>query len=91
MECRQTDAIIQDTFRAAVTGGTRLQGVTGGGSAERIMVVIAHRVGTIMDCDQLLVLSDGRIVERGAPTDLAGGDGTFAQLVRAADSNEQEL
>eukprot|EP00892_Ulva_mutabilis_P006809 jgi/Ulvmu1/44/UM001_0047.1 len=89
---RQTDAIIQDTFRAAVKGGARLPGGSSGrGGAERIMVVIAHRVGTIMDCDQLLVLADGRIVERGVPTELARGDGTFAQLVRAADANEQTL
>ena len=33
--------------------------------------VIAHRINTIMDCDQLLVLSSGRLVEQGSPNDLA--------------------
>jgi ABC-type multidrug transport system fused ATPase/permease subunit len=52
------------------------------------MLVIAHRVATIMDCDQLLVLSDGRLVESGPPGALSRGDGMFAQLVRAAEANE---
>lgn len=52
------------------------------------MLVIAHRVDTIYDCDQLLVLADGRLVQSGRPCDLAAGSGTFAELVAAAHSNE---
>lgn len=78
--CRVTDGIIQSTLQRAVKGDD----VT----MERIMLVIAHRVDTIYDCDQLLVLADGRLVQSGRPRDLAEGSGTFAQLVRAAHSNE---
>jgi ABC-type multidrug transport system fused ATPase/permease subunit len=52
------------------------------------MIVIAHRVSTIMDCDQLLVLSDGALVEAGRPVKLAEGSGMFAGLVRAEAANE---
>ena len=40
-----------------------------------------------MDCDQLLVLSSGRLVEQGAPTELAQRPtGAFARLTQAAQS-----
>lgn len=55
---------------------------------ERIMLVIAHRVDTIYDCDHLLVLADGRLVQSGNPRVLAEGSGTFAQMVNAAKANE---
>lgn len=79
--CRQTDAIIQETLHGAVKRSSNAAG--------RIMLVIAHRVATIMDCDQLLVLSDGKLVESGPPQDLAQGTGMFAGLVQAAEANEQ--
>jgi len=47
--------------------------------------VIAHRIDTIMDCDQLLVLSRGALVEQGVPSLLAQKPGgTFARLAQAA-------
>ncbi len=47
--------------------------------------VIAHRIDTIMDCDQLLVLSRGKLVEQGPPAELAERPGgTFARLSQAA-------
>ena len=53
----------------------------------RTLLVIAHRIDTIMDCDMLLVLSAGRLVEQGPPSALANqAGGTFARLVRAAEA-----
>ena len=37
-----------------------------------------------MDCDHLLVLSAGRLVEQGSPTGLVQAGGVFARLVGAA-------
>ena len=51
----------------------------------RTLLVIAHRINTIMDSDMLLVLSDGKLVEQGSPSELSQKPGgTFARLVQAA-------
>lgn len=46
--------------------------------------MIAHRIDTILDCDHLLVLSGGELVEQGPPGALAAAGGVFARLVGAA-------
>ena len=51
-------------------------------TAERTAFIISHRVSAVMDADQILVLEDGRIVERGRHVDLIGADGTYARLLR---------
>jgi ATP-binding cassette subfamily B protein len=47
----------------------------------RTTFVIAHRLSTVADAEQILVLDQGRIVERGRFADLAEGTGLFARLV----------
>jgi len=47
----------------------------------RTSFVIAHRLSTIRDADEILVFSDGRIVERGGFRQLLAEGGVFAQLV----------
>lgn len=49
-------------------------------SKERTTVVIAHRLSTVMKADQVIVLQDGEIVERGAPADLLRSNGRFEEL-----------
>jgi ABC-type multidrug transport system fused ATPase/permease subunit len=84
-----TDSAIQAALRDAVSGG----GGGGGesGSCRRTLLIIAHRLGTVMGCDTVLVLADGRLVEQGPPTELAarGEAGVFGRLVRAADRSRQ--
>ncbi|MEJ3404337.1 ABC transporter ATP-binding protein [Rathayibacter sp. YIM 133350] len=48
--------------------------------ADRTAVIIAHRLSTVAIADRVLVMENGRIVEDGAPEDLIGGSGRFAQL-----------
>lgn len=46
----------------------------------RTSIVIAHRLSTIMAADEILVISDGDIVERGTHYDLVGRGGVYTEL-----------
>ena len=47
----------------------------------KTLLVIAHRLKTIKDADQILVVSDGRIIERGNHDKLMKEDGIYARMV----------
>lgn len=48
------------------------------------MLIIAHRLGLVRDCDEVLVMERGRIVQRGRPDDLAAEDGPFRLMLARA-------
>ncbi len=48
----------------------------------RTSIVIAHRLSTVRNADQILVLDDGRIVQRGTHTELLAAGGLYAELHR---------
>jgi len=50
--------------------------------AGRTVVVIAHRVSTVRDCDQIVVMDGGEVVERGSHRELVGRGGLYARLAR---------
>ena len=64
----KTEAAIQATLRRARRGRTTL--------------IVAHRLSTVSDADQILVLKAGKIVERGRHAELVTADGEYASLWR---------
>jgi len=49
-------------------------------SKGRTTLVIAHRLSTVMDADQILVMAQGRIVERGSHRELLAAGGEYARM-----------
>lgn len=48
------------------------------------VLTIAHRLGTVVDYDRLIVMGAGRILEEGAPSELLARDGGVLQSMAAA-------
>ena len=46
----------------------------------KTIIVIAHRLSTVVAADQLLVMADGRIVERGTHEELVASGGAYQKL-----------
>jgi len=47
---------------------------------ERTSIIVSHRISTVRDADQILVLDQGRIVERGTHEQLVRAGGLYAEL-----------
>ena len=50
---------------------------------DRAVLLIAHRVSTVMHCDRVYVMADGQIVQEGAPLQLLEEDGLFRDMYGA--------
>ena len=72
----KTDEAIRGRLREAAGGST--------------MILIAHRVATLMQADQIIVLRDGRIVEQGTPEALLAQGGLFARTARMQSAEGEE-
>ncbi|MCC3318167.1 ABC transporter ATP-binding protein [Nocardia africana] len=72
-----SEAAVQEALTEALEGRTAL--------------VIAHRLSTIRNADEILVIEDGRIVERGSHAQLLAEQGRYAELYRTQFADDTEV
>ncbi len=74
--------VILDEATSALdsTNEAHVQAALGEAMEGRTALVIAHRLSTIRSADQILVVEDGRIVERGRHAELLASGGRYAEL-----------
>jgi ATP-binding cassette, subfamily B, bacterial len=56
----------------------------------RTSLVIAHRLSTVRDADQILVVADGRVVERGRHTQLLAAGGLYSELYETQFASQEK-
>ena len=80
---------MMDEATSALDNITQKQVSDALGAIKSTRIIIAHRLSTIKQCDRIIVLDGGRIVEDGSYEELYANNGFFAELVRRqqVDSN----
>ncbi|MFF0489069.1 ABC transporter ATP-binding protein [Nocardia sp. NPDC004068] len=71
-----SEAAVQEALAEALDGRTAL--------------VIAHRLSTVRNADQILVIEDGHIIERGTHAELLAADGRYHELYRTQFADDSE-
>jgi ATP-binding cassette subfamily B multidrug efflux pump len=76
--------LILDDALSAVDTYTEEEILSGlrGVMRQRTSIIVSHRISTVRDSDQIFVLKDGRIVERGTHDQLVTRDGVYAAMYR---------
>jgi ATP-binding cassette subfamily B protein len=72
----RTEAAIQETLKSAERG--------------RTSIVIAHRLSTVVDADQIVVLDQGRVAERGTHAQLLRKGGLYAEMWTRQQTEREE-
>jgi ATP-binding cassette, subfamily B, bacterial len=72
----ESEAAVQRALRETLAGRTSL--------------VIAHRLSTVREADELLVIDGGRVVERGTHASLLADNGLYAELYRTQFADQEE-
>jgi ATP-binding cassette subfamily B protein len=72
----ENEELVQEALKVALVGRTSL--------------VIAHRLSTVMDADQILVINDGQIAEQGRHQDLMNSGGLYSELFSRQDLTTNE-
>ncbi|XP_058537071.1 ATP-binding cassette sub-family C member 6 [Ochotona princeps] len=81
---RKTQILVLDEATAAVDPGTELQmqAALKGWFAQCTVLLVAHRLRSVMDCARVLVLDQGQVAESGSPAQLLAQEGLFYRLAQ---------
>jgi NHLM bacteriocin system ABC transporter ATP-binding protein len=79
--CGERKILIFDEATSALDNITQKVVTDSLSSLQCTRIVVAHRLSTVQDCDRILVLDHGRIIEEGTYTQLMEKNGFFAELV----------
>jgi ABC-type multidrug transport system fused ATPase/permease subunit len=82
---KDSPILILDEATASVDTETEraIQGALDRLMRDRTSFVIAHRLSTVRDADQILVLQGGKVIQRGRHAELVEAEGLYSRLIRA--------
>ena len=85
--------IVFDDSTAAIDAATeqRIRAALADATKDKATIIIAHRLSSLMHADEILVLAEGRIVERGTHAKLVKGGGPYAALYRLQTEKTGEI
>ncbi|WP_232666567.1 ABC transporter ATP-binding protein [Pseudonocardia sp. TRM90224] len=81
----QPAVLVLDEATAALDGRTEqaVHSAITNLAHDRAVLVVAHRMSTVRDADEIVVLDDGRVVERGTHESLLASGGTYHRLIQS--------
>lgn len=70
----RSEVLVMESVRKAATAGTTV-------------IMVAHRLSTVLDADHVIVMGEGKVVEEGAPAALSRSQSIFSKLLQTQNTN----